>query len=223
MMGIKYQAHRHQAVLTVWALAVSAILPVSTNSWAGATGEQQGQESAQDLAATVEQTEATFEAQARIDGIFSESSDAMEQGQRCLPARRIRGVNVLDNRTLVFDMGRDENYLVRLKRQCFGLRKDTPISYEVHGSQFCKHDGFRALETWSTNQLVPGPRCSIPAFIPLTDTEKELVKARVKADRDAKIAERKAEKAARRAAKETAKAASLSDPSGERRQDGENA
>ena len=147
----------------------------------------------------------------------------MVEGQRCLPARRIRGVNVLDNRTLVFDLGRDENYLVRLKRQCFGLRKNTPISYEVHGSQFCKHDGFRALETWSIGQFVPGPRCSIPIFIPVTDLEKGLVRARVKADQEARVAERKAEKAARRAAKEAAKAVSVPDQQGNDRQDGENA
>jgi hypothetical protein len=158
-----------------------------------------------------------------VDSIFSDSSDAMVEGQRCLPARRIRGVNVLDNRTLVFDLGRDENYLVRLKRQCFGLRKNTPISYEVHGSQFCKHDGFRALETWSIGEFVPGPRCSIPSFIPVTDLEKGLVRARVKADQEAKVAERKAERAARRAAKEAAKAASVPDQQGNDRQVGEKA
>jgi hypothetical protein len=219
MDGTTFQMHWQQTISTVGILALVTALAVPLSSWAETNSAAQGQEATQPST----QELATLQAQARVDSIFSDSSDAMVEGQRCLPARRIRGVNVLDNRTLVFDLGRDENYLVRLKRQCFGLRKNTPISYEVHGSQFCKHDGFRALETWSIGQFVPGPRCSIPSFIPVTDLEKGLVRARVKADQEARVAERKAEKAARRAAKEAAKAVSVPDQQGNDRQDGENA
>jgi|GEM_PF-1388502 hypothetical protein len=219
MDGTTFQMHWQQTISTAGILALVTALAVPLTSWAETNSATQGQEATQPST----QELATLQALARVNSIFSDSSDAMVEGQRCLPARRIRGVNVLDNRTLVFDLGRDENYLVRLKRQCFGLRKNTPISYEVHGSQFCKHDGFRALETWSIGQFVPGPRCSIPSFIPVTDLEKGLVRARVKADQEARVAERKAEKAARRAAKEAAKAVSVPDQQGNDRQDGENA
>ena len=219
MDGTTFQMHWQQTISTAGILALVTALAVPLTSWAETNSATQGQEATQPST----QELATLQAQARVDSIFSDSSDAMVEGQRCLPARRIRGVNVLDNRTLVFDLGRDENYLVRLKRQCFGLRKNTPISYEVHGSQFCKHDGFRALETWSIGEFVPGPRCSIPSFIPVTDLEKGLVRARVKADQEAKVAERKAERAARRAAKEAAKAASVPDQQGNDRQVGEKA
>lgn len=219
MDGTTFQMHWQQTISTAGILALVTALAVPLTSWAETNSATQGQEATQPST----QELATLQALARVNSIFSDSSDAMVEGQRCLPARRIRGVNVLDNRTLVFDLGRDENYLVRLKRQCFGLRKNTPISYEVHGSQFCKHDGFRALETWSIGEFVPGPRCSIPSFIPVTDLEKGLVRARVKADQEAKVAERKAERAARRAAKEAAKAVSVPDQQGNDRQDGENA
>jgi hypothetical protein len=219
MDGTTFQMHWQQTISTAGILALVTALAVPLTSWAETNSATQGQEATQPST----QELAALQALARVNSIFSDSSDAMVEGQRCLPARRIRGVNVLDNRTLVFDLGRDENYLVRLKRQCFGLRKNTPISYEVHGSQFCKHDGFRALETWSIGQFVPGPRCSIPSFIPVTDLEKGLVRARVKADQEARVAERKAEKAARRAAKEAAKAVSVPDQQGNDRQDGENA
>jgi hypothetical protein len=219
MDGTTFQMHWQQTISTVGILALVTALAVPLSSWAETNSAAQGQEATQPST----QELATLQAQARVDSIFSDSSDAMVEGQRCLPARRIRGVNVLDNRTLVFDLGRDENYLVRLKRQCFGLRKNTPISYEVHGSQFCKHDGFRALETWSIGEFVPGPRCAIPSFIPVTDLEKGLARARVKADQEAKVAERKAERAARRAAKEAAKAASVPDQQGNDRQVGDKA
>jgi hypothetical protein len=215
MDGKKVQMHWQQTVFTAGIFVLLTFLAIPLTSWAETNSAGQGQEATQPST----QELATLQAQSRVDSIFSDLSDAMVEGQRCLPARQIRGVNVLDNRTLVFDLGRDENYLVRLKRQCFGLRKNALISYEVHGSQFCKHDGFRTLETWSFGHFVPGPRCSIPSFIPVSDLEKGLVRARVKADQEAKIAER----AARRAAKEAAKAASIPDQRGDGRQDGEKA
>lgn len=218
-MKAKRDAHWYHRIFAVGALAISVNFLVAVSSWA----ESRNELPVNQPATAADQEEETLQAEARVNALFLGSTDTTLEGQRCLPARRIRGVNVLDNRTLVFDMGRNQNYLVRLKQECFGLRRNTPISYEVHGSQFCKHDGFRALETWSINQFVPGPRCSIPAFIPITDAERELVRARVKSDRDAKIAARKAEKAARRAERRAGKAASQLDQLSGASSDGESA
>lgn len=139
----------------------------------------------------------------RVEAIFADGADMAALGSgRCLPSRRIRNVDVLDNQTVIFDMGRKDNYLVRFKRQCFGLRRDSAISYEIHGGRLCRLDGIRSLEQWGIDRLVPGPRCSIPAFIKVSEAEVELVEAKVDAARAARIAQRDAEKAARRAAKE---------------------
>lgn len=141
-------------------------------------------------------------AQQRIESILSDDANTPEiQGEDCLPARRIRGVDVLDSRTLVFDLGRDRNYLVRLDRQCFGLRRNTPISYEITGNRLCRLDGIRALEHWGLDRLVPGPRCAIPSFIAISDVERSVVEDRIAADQAAKVAQHKADKAARKAAK----------------------
>ncbi len=146
--------------------------------------------------------EAVIVAQQRISAIFSDDANVPEiQGDQCLPARRIRGVDVLDSRTLVFDMGRHRSYLVRLKRQCFGLRRNTPISYEIRGGRLCKHDGIHALENWGVNRLIPGPRCAIPSFIAINDIERSVIQDRIAADKAAKVAQHKADKAARKAAK----------------------
>ncbi len=203
MIEAKKSLARHQLACLAALLGLVTVLGLPVNAWTLANEAQ----TTQDPAAVGGQDEAAPTAQTRVDQIFADAQEVDVAGQRCLPARRIRSVDVLDSRTLVFDMGRDENYLVRLKRECFGLRRDTPISYELHGSQFCKHDGFRALERWGINQFVSGPKCFVPAFIPVNDEERELAKARVRADRKAKIAARKAEKAARREAKKAAQAA----------------
>ena len=146
--------------------------------------------------------EAVVVAQQRISTILAGDANAPEmQGEQCLPSRRIRSVDVLDGRTLIFDLGRDRNYLVRLNRQCFGLRRNTPISYEITGGRLCRLDGIRALENWGVNRLVPGPRCSIPSFIAINDIERSVVEDRIAADKAAKVAQLKADKAARKAAK----------------------
>ena len=165
-----------------------------------AIADTSGIESA-DVAAQAAQQQ---EDEQRVEAIFADGADMVEIGsEQCLPARRIRGVDVLDNRTVVFDMGLRDNYLVRLKRPCFGLRRDSAIGYEMHGGRLCRLDGFRSIETWGLNRFVPGPRCSIPAFIKLSEAELELVEAKVLAEKAARIAKRNAKKAARRAAKES--------------------
>ena len=198
---------RPQFALRPWLLAV-LVLPLALISQADNSSAESENDPHRDSVPTQEvasQEALTQAAQAKVAAIFADSGPDIE-GQRCLPSRRIRSVDVLDNRTLVFELTRDTHYLVRLKHSCFGLRRDTPISYEIHGSQFCSLDGFRALERWSLDQLVPGPRCSIPSFIPVTETELALVEDRLDADRAARAEARKAKKAARKAEREAARA-----------------
>ena len=91
-------------------------------------------------------------AQQRVSTILSDDANAPKiQGEQCLPARRIRSVDVLDSRTLVFDLGRDRNYLVRLERQCFGLRH---IHRSVMKSLETGCAGLMAFVRWSTGATI---------------------------------------------------------------------
>ncbi len=198
---------RPQLALRPWLLA-TLVLPMTLICQADNSSAESENGHHRDSGLTQEvasQEALTQAARAKVAAIFSDSGPDIE-GQRCLPSRRIRSVDVLDSRTLVFELTRDNHYLVRLKHRCFGLRRDTPISYEIHGSQFCSLDGFRALERWSLDQLVPGPRCSIPTFIPVTEAELALVEDRLDADRAAQAEARKAKKAARKAERDAARA-----------------
>ena len=66
----------------------------------------------------------------RVDAIFADDADITELGiDRCLSVRRKRDVDALDQRTLLFDMGLNNSYMVRLVPQSIGLRPDTPTSY----------------------------------------------------------------------------------------------
>ncbi len=192
------RSHPIKALVGIRTLIGSLALFMSMNGLADSPDTQPGETSGTLMLMSAEQ-QAT---QQRVDAIFADDADVAELGSdRCLPARRIRDVDVLDRRTLVFDMGRKDNYLVRLKRQCFGLRRNTPISYEIHGGRLCRLDGIRELETWGFNRFVQGPRCTIPSFIKVSEAELELVEARIDAARASRTAQRDADKAARRAAK----------------------
>ena len=51
----------------------------------------------------------------RVDAIFADDAEITQlRTDRCLPALRIRDVDLLDQRSLLFDMGRNNNYVVRL-------------------------------------------------------------------------------------------------------------
>ena len=202
------RSHPIKALVGIRTLIGSLAMFLSMNGLAYSPDNQPGETPGTSMLMSAEQ-QATRQ---RVDAIFADDADVAELGSdRCLPARRIRDLDVIDRRTLLFDMGRRDNYLVRLKRQCFGLRRNTPISYEIHGGRLSRLDGTGAFRIWGFNRFVQGPRCTIPSFIKVSEAELELVGARIDAARASLMAQRDADKAARRAAKEQADAQRGSD------------
>ena len=192
------RSHPIKAVVGVRTRIGSLALFMSMNGVADSPDTQPGETYGTLMLMSAEQQAA----QQRVDAIFADDADVAELGSdQCLPARRIRDVDVLDRRTLFFDMGRNDNYLVRLRGHCLGLTRNTPISYEIHGGRLCRLDGIRGLEPWGFDRLVQGPRCQISSFIRVSEAELELIEARIDAARASLAAERDADKGARRAAK----------------------
>ena len=138
------RSHLIKALVGIRTLIGSLALFMSMNGLADSPDTQSGETSGTSMLMSAGEQAALQ----RVDAIFADEADLAELGSdRCLPARRMRDVDVRDRRTLFLDMGRKDNYLVRLKRQCIGLRLNTPISYEIHGGRLCGLDGIRTLET----------------------------------------------------------------------------
>lgn len=78
------------------------------------------------------------------------------------PASSSAGLTIVDSRTLVYREGRTL-WVNRLPHQCPGLRPLETLVVEVHGSQYCRHDRFRSLQSGST---IPGPTCLLGDFTP---------------------------------------------------------
>lgn len=103
---------------------------------------------------------------------------------RCLQTRRIRSVDVIDDRHVAFRISRKEYYLVQFDHRCPGLRRGKPIIYEPGGSgRLCVLDGIRATYDNGLGGLQPGMRCSINGFQSVSKEQLVLLKDALKVER----------------------------------------
>ncbi|MDD9963402.1 MAG: hypothetical protein F4X31_06460 [Gammaproteobacteria bacterium] len=108
---------------------------------------------------------------ADVEAILSEPSGQSDyaEEERCLPIHRIREVDVLDDRHVVFRMSRKTYYLVQLPHRCPGLRRNDPVAYEtVNGMSVCSLDAIRGTFRFGPGDSRLGPPCSIPGFQEVT-------------------------------------------------------
>jgi hypothetical protein len=78
------------------------------------------------------------------------------------PPSSSAALTIVDGRTLVYREGRTL-WVNRLRDECPGLRPLDTLIVEVHGSQYCRHDRFRSLQSGSS---IPGPTCRLGDFTP---------------------------------------------------------
>jgi len=82
--------------------------------------------------------------------------------QDCISNNALQGPQVIDSRTILYTQGR-RVWRNDLLAECPGLRPFNTLIVEVHGSQICRHDRFRAVEPGAR---IPGPYCSFGRFTP---------------------------------------------------------
>jgi hypothetical protein len=162
---------------------------------------------AAEVAPEDEKSEARVVFSPEVEAILNEASDGEGYGslQKCIQARSIRGTEVLDDRHVVFEMPSRRYYLVQFEQSCHLLRAGVTIAYEPRGSQLCRLDHVRAIESFRPGSV--GPPCSIPGFYEVTNEQIVLLKETLKADRKAEMDAYKAEKAKRKAEKRAEKEA----------------
>ena len=82
--------------------------------------------------------------------------------QSCVPTQSTSGLRVIDAATLGYGSG-PTIYVNRLGGPCPGVRELSTIIVEVHGSEYCRGDHFRAVEMAAT---IPGPVCFLGEWVP---------------------------------------------------------
>lgn len=84
--------------------------------------------------------------------------------ENCVPVRQGESLRIIDSRTLTYGQGRTI-WVNRLDHACGSLRPMNTLIVEVSGSQYCRGDRVRGLETGSS---IPGPSCILRDFVPYT-------------------------------------------------------
>ena len=106
-----------------------------------------------------------------VEALLSEPSAPSDyvDRERCLSIHRIREVDALDDRHVVFRMNRKALYLVQFPRRCPGLRRNDPVAYEsLNGMSVCTHDAIRGTYRFGPGDSRLGPPCAIPGFQEIT-------------------------------------------------------
>jgi len=100
---------------------------------------------------------------------------------RCIPTRRIRRTEVLDDQHIVLHMGRDQYYVIRFNFGCPGLRPRQAVMLETSMSnRLCALDGIRPIYETGLGGYREGMRCSVPSFQQVTKEQVLLLKDTLK-------------------------------------------
>lgn len=107
--------------------------------------------------------------QSRSDAAAKDLAEALEgrspgKPVDCVSTTSLNGPQIIDNKTMLYNSGK------RVWRQdvvggCPGMSPFDTIVAELHGSQICRNDRFRAVEPGT---VVPGPYCRFGQFTPYT-------------------------------------------------------
>ena len=95
---------------------------------------------------------------------------------RCVMPIRIRETEILGDRHIVFHMKGNGMYLVEFARPCQGLSRNSSFRIEVKGSGYCKFDTIQPLSLAGRGSGFWGPRCAIPGFKPITESQVDALK-----------------------------------------------
>jgi hypothetical protein len=83
--------------------------------------------------------------------------------QDCVPIEQMSNLRPVDAQTLVVERG-PTLYVNHLAGSCGNLDSTDTLIVEAHGSEYCRGDHFRAKPFGGG--VVPGPVCTLGAFVP---------------------------------------------------------
>lgn len=105
---------------------------------------------------------ASQEARAQRD--LAEALEGRTPGtpQNCISSTGVSGPQIIDANTILYREGR-RVWRNDLPASCPSLNRFSIIVAELHGSQICRNDLFRAVDPGSR---IPGPHCRFGQFTP---------------------------------------------------------
>ena len=100
----------------------------------------------------------------------ADEEEATGEGERCINARSIRGVDVIDDNYVLFRVQGRRLYLNALPKSCKGLSRDRRFSYETYTRSLCEQDTIRVLRE-AGGGVYDGRACKLGRFQQITEAE----------------------------------------------------
>ncbi len=96
------------------------------------------------------------------------------EGERCINARHIRATDILNERTVLFELRGGNYFLNYLDNRCRGLVREKRFAYRTHTGRLCQVDTIRVLYQFG-GSLEEGMACGLGMFYPITEEEAEFL------------------------------------------------
>ena len=100
----------------------------------------------------------------------ADEEEATGESERCINARSIRGVDVIDDNYVLFRVQGRRLFLNALPKSCEGLSRDRRFSYETYTRSLCEQDTIRVLRE-AGGGVYNGRACKLGRFQPITEDE----------------------------------------------------
>ena len=130
-------------------MRLAIIIGIGAAALTGCTANSQYEQSRQERA----QRELAAALKDRVPG----------QPQDCVSTFGLGGPQIIDGRTVVYRESGRRVWRSDLEAECPGLDPYDTLIVEVHGSQICRNDRFRAVDAGSR---IPGAYCLFGKFTP---------------------------------------------------------
>jgi len=91
-----------------------------------------------------------------------------DTAEKCIRSQRIVRTRVLSNRHILFELPRDERWLVTLPMPCPELRPGAKLAFERSGPRLCEFDDVRVLIETGLDTARLGPTCRLSTFESVT-------------------------------------------------------
>ena len=103
-------------------------------------------------------------------------SDYREQ-TRCLRARTVDEVEVLDETLVLFHLRNGKLQLNQLTSRCYGLEEDMILRFRVYAGAYCRLDAFRGIPRFSTFAITAD--CRLGDFEPIDEVQVEALRTAI--------------------------------------------
>ena len=130
--------------------------------------------------ATQPVTTAPVEAPMTVDEILASAPQAEKDSDTvsCLHRDAYTDIEVINPELLLFHGRSDRLWLNRLRQSCVGLRQDHTLALDMRNGRLCALDSVSGVDILGGHYL-PGARCSLGKFDPVSPEQADLLKAQL--------------------------------------------